>query len=359
MVKVKKKTDTQSMEVILEKSKKLPKIGDIVEGRVIRTKPNEVILDIPGLGAGQILGPELWDKAEKKLKKGDKVQACLIDLENEQGYMELSLKEALEAKAWKDLRELLNSGEIIEAKILEANRGGLLTEICGVEGFLPVSQLSTKYYPRVEDGDKSRILEKLKTYVGKKFKVKVIDLNQQEEKLIVSEKEVRKALDEKEIKSFKIGQRVSGKVSGIVEFGIFVKFGKNLEGLVHISEIAHELINDPGQYAEVSQKVESEIIGIDKDRISLSMKKLIPDPWVKAAAKYKVGKIVEGEVNKVSLYGAFIKLDKNIQGLAHISELTKDKRDKDIKDILKVGDKRKFKIISIEPDEHRLGLTLE
>lgn len=358
MIKLEKK-DTQSMEDILKKSKRLPRTGDLLEGQVICAKPNEIILDIPGLGTGQILGPELWGKAGKQLKIGDKVQACLIDLENEQGYIELSLREALEEKAWEDLEKLLDSGEATETKVLEANRGGLLVEICGVKGFLPVSQLSTEYYPRVENGDKSKILEILKTYTGKKFKVKVIDLNQEEEKLIVSEKEARRELYEKEIKSLKIGQKITGEVSGVINFGIFVKFGKNLEGLVHISEIAHELINDPHKYAKIGDEIEAEIIGIDKDRISLSMKKLIPDPWIKAVSKYKAGKTVEGTVTKISPYGALVKLDKNIQGLAHISELIKDGENKNIEDILKVGDKKKFKIISIEPEEHRLGLSLK
>jgi small subunit ribosomal protein S1 len=233
----------------------------------------------------------------------------------------------------------------------------LIVEVNGVIGFLPVSQLSSEHYPRVEEGDKTKILEVLKSYVGNQFDVQIITADPRDEKLIVSEKAVGEDALRGKISKLTMGMNVEGEVSGIVDFGIFLKFGEGLEGLVHISELAWSRIEHPKDLYKVGQKVQAQIISIDKDRISLSIKRLQPDPWVESIKKYQVGQIVKGKVSKVMPFGAFVELDPEIFGLVHSVELSNEEV-KDTNDILKVGEEREFKIISIEPQEHRLGLSL-
>jgi len=350
----------QTMEELLKIQKAAPpKVGDIVEGVISSIQTNEIVIDIPSFGAGVVMGPECWGnkRALAKLKAGDKVKAEVVGEENEDGYVELSFYKAFRKQVWDKLKRIMKEEKIIKTRVLDANKGGLILEIEGVIGFLPVSQLSTKYYPRVENGSKDKILAKLKTYIGKEFPAKIIDLAEEEEKLIVSEKEARSKEEEKELDKLKVGDHIKGKASGIVDFGIFVRFGSNLEGLVHISEIDWSKIENPRDFAKTGDTIEAEVIGIEDHRISLSIKKLKTDPWVKASAKYKVEDKVKGKITKISPFGLFVKLDEDIQGLAHISELVKDPRKQDINKLFKIGEEKEFKIISIVPEEHRLGLS--
>jgi small subunit ribosomal protein S1 len=251
----------------------------------------------------------------------------------------------------------MKTHEVIKTKILEANKGGLMVEVNGVMGFLPVSQLSSEHYPRVEEGDKTKILEVLKSYVNQIFDVQIITADSQDEKLIVSEKAVGEGEMRSKIGKLALGTVVDGEVSGIVDFGIFLKFGEGLEGLVHISELAWTRIDHPKDLYKVGQKVQAQVISIDRDRISLSIKRLLMDPWAESIKKYQVGQIVKGKVTKVTSFGAFVELDADISGLVHSVELSNDEV-KDPSEIVKVGDEKEFKIISIEPQEHRLGLSL-
>ncbi len=229
-----------------------------------------------------------------------------------------------------------------------------MVKINSIPGFLPVSQLSNKHYPRVEGGDKNKILTLLNQLVNQNFQVKIIGLDREEEKLIVSEKAVQVKEEEKLIKELKIGSEVEGEVSGIVDFGAFIKFSR-LEGLVHISEMAWQLVENPRQIVKVGQKVKVKIIGIDRSRISLSIKALQEDPWKMAAKNYKVGQKVEGTVTKINPFGAFVQLDETIHGLVHLSKMTEE--DGKAKE-MKIGEKYNFEILSLEPEEHRLGLAI-
>jgi small subunit ribosomal protein S1 len=260
-------------------------------------------------------------------------------------------------RVWQTLKEKLESKEVVRTKILEANKGGLMVEINNVTGFLPVSQLSLEHYPRVEDGDKNRILGVLQSYIGQLFDVQIITADPQEEKLIVSEKAVFEKEMENRLGQLKIGLVVEGTVTGVVDFGAFVKFGE-LEGLVHISELAWQRIDNPKDIIKVGQKVTAKIISIDKGRVSLSIKQLQEDPWLEAVKKYQIGQIVKGKVGKIMPFGVFVELDKDIQGLCHIMELS-ETAVKNAEEILKPGEEKEFKIISIEPGEHRLGLSLK
>lgn len=335
------------------------KPGDMVEGTLISVGKNEVYVDLEGYGVGVVRGRELYDDQAtlNALKPGDKVFASVVDPENKDGIVELSMRQAGQERVWQSIKEKMDKKEVIRTKILEANKGGLMVEINGVVGFLPVSQLSLEHYPRVEDGDKNKILQVLQSYVGQLFDVQIITADSEEEKLIVSEKAVFEEELEAKLAKLKIGQVVEGVITGVVDFGAFVKFGE-LEGLVHISELAWQRIDNPKDIVQVGQKVTAKIISIDKGRVSLSIKQLMEDPWLEAVKKYQIGQKVTGRVTKLMPFGVFVELDKDIQGLAHIMELSHEAV-KNPEDILKVGEEKEFKIISIEPSEHRLGLSLK
>lgn len=332
-----------------------PKAGDVVKGSVISVGRNEVRLDIGGLAIGIVRGPELDPNLH--LTVGDEVEATVVDTDNEFGELELSLKGADRKKSWEKLRELFTANAVVPVKVLEANKGGLIVRIEGVAGFLPVSQLSPENYPRVAGGEKTRILEKLKSLVGMQLDVKIIDVNEEADKLIVSEKAVWETKQESVIAKYKTGDVVEGDVTAVTDFGAFVRFDQNLEGLVHISEIAWQRIDHPRDVLKAGDHVRAEIINIEGSKIFLSMKKLVEDPWKKVGERFKVGQLVRGRVLKINPFGLFVELDPDIHGLAHISELS-NKPVKDVNEVARVGDEFDFRIVSIDPENHRLGLSL-
>lgn len=338
----------------------LPKTGELVEGKVIALGKSEVYIDIGGITTGVVRGPELHDESGEfsNLKIGDDITATVIGLDNEKGEMELSFRHAGHQKAWNKLAEHLKKGKIVSVKAVDANKGGLILKLGQMTGFLPVSQLSAEHYPRIEGGDKDRILEKLKSFIGQTLKVKIITAEEGEEKLIFSEKAALLDKHGEILTHYKVGDIVKGKVSGVTDFGAFVRFGEGLEGLVHISELAWQRIDNPHDVIKKGDEVKAEIIDIDETKISLSTKRLKEDPWKNITKKYKTGQVVEGTVLKVNPFGLFVELDKDIHGLAHISELS-TRLVKDPREIAKPGDKVKFKIVSLEPEDHRLGLSLK
>ncbi len=340
--------------------KNLPKVGELVEGKVLYASKKEVLIDINGITVGVIRGYELYDESGETegTKVGDEVSATVMEEENEIGQVELSFRHTGHKKAWDKLEKVQKTEEIIDALVTDANKGGLMVKVGGVMGFLPVSQLAPEHYPRVEGGSKTKILEKLSSFIGKNIKVKVLDATEAEDKLIVSEKETVRERQEKIISKYKIGDIIEGEISGVVSFGAFVEFDDGLEGLVHISEIAWQRIDDPNDYLTEGQKVKTKIIEIDDSKISLSIKQLIGDPWVGVEEKYKVGSVVKGKVLKTNPFGVFIQLDQDIHGLAHISELS-DKIVRDVNDIVEIGKSYDFKVLSVEPREHRLGLSMK
>lgn len=345
-------------KLVEEYSKPFPNIGDVISGDIISTARNEVRIDINGLNSGIIRGRELYKESSEysNLKPGDNVEATVIDLENENGEIELSFRYAGHKKAWDKLSKLQNEGEVVKARILDANKGGLMVKVDHITGFLPVSQLIPEHYPRVQGGDKNKILERLKTYIGKDFDVKIIDVDDNEEKLILSEKAAWEDRQKGIISQYKVGDIIEGVVTAVTDFGIFVEFGENLEGLVHISEIAWQRIDDPRELVKVNMKIKAEIIKIENSKIFLSMKSLQEDPWKEIASKYNIGDKVTGKVLKINPFGLFVELDDDIHGLAHISELS-DKQINDPHDIASIGQELDFIILSIEPENHRLGLS--
>lgn len=334
--------------------------GEVIRGRILSVGKNEVYVDVDGVGIGVVRGRELYDDEQilSSLKVGDEVFASVIEIENKEGNIELSFRKAGLERVWQTMREKMESQEVVRTKILEANKGGLMVKINNVVGFLPVSQLAPSHYPRVEDGDKNKILSVLRGFVGQEFDVRIITAEQNGEKLIVSERAVMEDELMQKLGKLSIGDVVEGEVTGVVDFGAFMKFGNDLEGLIHISELAWQRIENPKDIVKVGDKVKAQIIAIDNDRVSLSLKRLQKDPWEDAVKKYKIGQIVEGKVLKLAPFGAFVELDPEIHGLAHLGELSSEKI-QDASAVLKEGEEREFKIISIEPQEHRLGLSLK
>ena len=371
VLETEEEVELSAMGTLLEENPiKIPQVGDVLEGRVIDITSNSLLLDLGCFGTGIVLGKEIKDGlAIGKVKQGDTVSATLTDIENEDGYMELSIREASYERAWDDLESKRDIMGVVMTKVLDANKGGLMVEVNGLMGFVPVSQLSSEHYPRVEDGDKNKILELLKKLIGKEMQVRILDADRDSEKLIVSERAASSEKEKEVISQLQAGDIIEGEISGVVDFGAFVKFlptsrqgstrdSDKLEGLVHISELAWQLIDDPRTIVKTGDIVKARIIGIDDTRISLSMKALAKDPWSEIAEKYKTGDIVQGKIDKINPFGAFVYLDKDIHGLAHVSEFQEVYPGKKMDEVLRGGETYSWKILSIEPKDHRMGLML-
>ncbi len=345
--------------LLLSHALTIPKVGDVVKCKIIAIDKGEVHVDIEGLTVGVVRGRELFAEAKEygSLKVDNEVEATVLELENENGEMELSFRIAGFARAWDNVRKWMTDNMTIKAKVLSANKGGLMVQLEGLAGFVPVSQLNPEHYPRVMGGDKNRILEKLRELINQEIEVKVIDVHQKEEKLIVSEKAVWEDTQKAVLESYKIGDVVEGEISALTSFGAFVKFGQDLEGLVHISEIAWQRIDHPKDILKAGDRIKAQIIQLDRSKIYLSIKRLVDDPWKLVKDKYKVGDKVAGKILKIEPFGLMVALDKDIHGLAHISELTDDASG-NIADKFKIGQTTDFEIVSLEPPEHRLGLRL-
>jgi len=334
----------------------IPKSGDIIEGRIIELTKAGLFVELENFKIGIVPMKELKESPKylKKLKSETKCLIKITKLEDEDGYLELSLKEAGSEQSWDNLKDKMDTKEVVTGKVIKANKGGLILDVEETSAFMPVSQLSNEHYPRVEGGDAQRILQALQKLVGKELKVRIITLNSKEKNIIVSEKNAQEKEFQKTLKKYKVGDTIEGITTGIVDFGVFVKFD-GLEGLVHISELAYQLIKDPHDIVNVGEKVKAKIIEISDNKISLSIKALKKNPWQKVEEKYKVGQIIKGEVTRFNPFGCFVQLDKNIHGLAHISEFGTEK---EMKETLKIGKKYNFKILSIKPSEYRMALTL-
>lgn len=335
----------------------VPKEGENVKGTVISISPREVLIDLQGYKTGMVRGYELQDVSNiyPDLKVGDEVESTVMELENNEGNVELSFRFAGKLRAAQQAFEAKKNSTTVEVKITDANRGGLMGVWMGMKGFLPVSQLSPENYPRVPGGDKGKILERLRSFIGNPVRVKILDCNPEEDKLIFSEKLVWEEEQKDLLAKYKIGDTVEGVITAVADFGVFVGFD-GLEGLVHISEIAWQRIDNPSDLIKVGEKVRAKVLNIQGSKLFLSMKALEDDPWGKVAERYKMGQAVEGKILKVNPFGLFVELDAEIHGLAHVSEL-KITPGQPLAEQIKPGDQRTFKVVSIEPDQHRLGLS--
>lgn len=333
-----------------------PKPGDIIEGPVIALDRARVYIDLPPFGTGIIFGREYMNAREviKRTNLGDTIAAKVIATDSKEGYIELSLKEARQAIIWAQAEEAVKEKRQFEVTVKEANKGGLIIEWQGIPGFLPASQLKAEHYPRVTDGDKDKILDELRKLVGQRLVVSVISATPKEGKLIFSEK----GIDDKEkkelIAAYQVGDVVEGEVTGMVDFGVFVKLEEGLEGLVHISEIDWGLVDDPRHFFKVGDRVKVKIIDIKDGKVSLSAKQLKENPWTTALGKYNKGDKVEGVVIKFNKHGALASIEEGIAGLVHVSEFGSEEK---LRGSLELGKRYPFTISLFEPKDMRMALA--
>lgn len=365
-MEVKQKTTKDQEKALFEEAlSKVEKIevGKVLKGTVIEVKRNEIWVDLEGRATGVVYKRELGEKSiSSDLAKGDEVLTYVLEEEDENGFLILSLKKAGKERIWIDLERKMEKGSLIDVKINDANKGGLLTQIEDIQGFIPVSQLTAEYYPRVEGGDKEEILSRLSSLIGKYLQVKVIDIDRVTNKLIFSQKAAKSEEQKKFLQGLKVGQKMRGKVSGVVDFGVFVNIG-DIEGLIHISEVSWERVDDIKKMVKVDDEIEVIVSEIEDDKVSLSMKRLLPDPFKKAVKQFKEGDIVLGKVIRVTPFGAFVQVETpnkkhTIDGLVHISELSRE-HVSNPKDIIKEKEEYKLKIISIEVESRKLSLSLK
>jgi len=346
------------MEALLKTSgNAFVKVGELVEGTVLEKKGTRVYVDLGPRGMGIIYGREYYAAQDiiRKADEGDPIAGKVVEIDNDEGYIELSLKEAGEEKRWIDVKESMEKKELLELPVVEANKGGLLLEYKGIRGFLPASQLSMKHYPRVEGGDKDKIFLELKKFIGTPLKVKILDASPKEQKLIFSEKDSESEETRALLAHYKIGDVVEGEVTGVVDFGAFMKFGEDLEGLIHISEIDWGLVENPRDYLKPGDKLTAKIIDIQGEKVSLSLKQLKEDPWKKIAEDHKKGDVLSGRVTKFNPFGVFVEIGSNIQGLVHISEFGNEEN---MRHTLEIGKEYSFKILLIDPVEHKMSLGI-
>jgi len=343
------------MDELLKTSPQPPMVGTLVEGEVIAKEKMAIYIDIPPFGTGIIFGKEYLNAKDiiKKISVGDRVTAKVVEPEGEESYVELSLKEAKQAIIWNDAERAMRTKGTFDLVVKEANKGGLILEWNGIDGFLPASQLKPEHYPRVPDGDKDKIMEELAKFVGQSLSVSIIGTDQKEGKLIFSEKTGDSKLKKEMIGKYTLGDVIEGEVTGTVDFGIFIKIQEGLEGLVHISEIDWSLVENPRDLFKVGDKVRAKIIDIKDDKVSLSIKALKDNPWKEAEKKYKRGDVVEGVVIKHNKHGALVSIEEGVAGLVHISEF---KSEDDLRASLELGKKYTFTINIFEPKDQRMTL---
>lgn len=344
------------MMSIFNKVDKLPSVGDLVEGSVIGIEKSRLYVDLQPYGTGIIYGKEFIGARDiiKKINPGDSIAAKVVEAENDEGYIELSLKEARQAMIWSEAEEAIRNKTVLELQVQEANKGGLILNWQGVAGFLPASQLKAEHYPRVADGDKDKIFDELKKLIGQRISVVIITASPKEGKLIFSEKSPEFKDKEKIIERYKVGDDVMGEITGIVDFGIFVKIEDGLEGLVHISEINWSLVEDPRSLFKVGDKIKVRIIEIKDGKMSLSLKALKENPWKEAAKKYKKGDTVSGVVIKFNKYGALASIEEGVAGLVHVSEFGSEVK---LKEKLELGKSYSFSIASFDPKDQKMTLS--
>jgi small subunit ribosomal protein S1 len=337
-----------------ESSVKQLTAGESATGTVLTIKKHEVLIDLGPLGVGFVPRREVG--FSRTLNVGDEVVASVVDTELDNGYSLLSLRKAAKDRGWDEVIARQEAGEIIEITPYDANRGGLLVEFEGVRGFLPVSQLSAEHYPRVGSSDKDEILQRLNALTNQTLKVRILDVDRKANKLIFSEKEAVKEGLAARFQKLAVGDTVTGVVTGVVDFGIFVNV-EGIEGLVHISEISWERVNNPSDYVKVGQTIEAKIIAIDKERLSLSMKQLQKDPWLDEVEKFEKGTKVEGTVTRITPFGAFVQISSAVEALVHISELGSGS-DVDPEKVFTLNERKEFTVLDVDKDNRKISLSL-
>ncbi|OGN05861.1 MAG: hypothetical protein A2746_00695 [Candidatus Yanofskybacteria bacterium RIFCSPHIGHO2_01_FULL_44_22] len=339
----------------------LPKPGNILSGQIISVSKDSVFVDLGPIGIGIVYPGEFYDNPDrmKTFKSGDKISAMLIELENDDGYRELSLRAAQMTTAWQDIKEKKENGEIVPVTVININKGGLIVEVSGVQGFLPLSQLSAEHYPKVGGGDTGKIVQALQKFKNQELKVKIIDFSEAENKLIVSERAIQEESLKEELAKLKVGDTVEGEITEVTDFGAFIRMGNGLDGLIHSSEIDWKFVENPREILHSGEKITAKIISLEGGRVALSLKALKEDPWLDIENKYQAGQKVKGKVIKIKNAGAFVELPgvngSSIVGFVPAAELG----GRTPAEFFETGKEYNLAVVSIDPKEHKLALTPE
>lgn len=328
--------------------------GDIVEGIVTSVKKNEVWVDLGQKGIGVVMRREIGYGQD--LEPGQAITVSVIDPEMEDGQALLSMKRAVKDKGWDEIQRIFDAQEIIEIVPYDANRGGLLVEYEGIRGFLPVSQLAAGHYPRVSGADKDEILQKLNALTNSPIRARILDVSKKDNKLIFSEKEAIRDDMQSRFSKLKVGDEIEGVVTGVIDFGAFINVD-GIEGLIHISEISWERVDNPKNYLKVGDKVKTKIIAVDKDRLSLSLKQMTEDPWLEQVKAFKKGQTVEGKVTRITPFGAFVQLSPSVEALVHVSEMGDDDN-VDPEQIFQLNETKEFTVLDIDKENRKIALSL-
>lgn len=331
------------------------KTGDVVEGVVTSVRKHEVWIDLGANGVGVVMRREIGHG--QQLEEGHQVTTSVVDPELEEGFALLSMRRAAKDRGWDELQGIFEAQEIIDIVPYDANRGGLLVELEGLRGFLPVSQLAAGHYPRVSGADKDEILQKLNQLVNTTIKARILDISRKDNKLIFSEKEAVKDDMQARFSKLKVGDTVEGVITGVIDFGAFVNVD-GIEGLIHISEISWERVENPRDYVKTGDNIKAKIIAIDKDRLSLSLKQMTEDPWLHEVKGFKKGELVEGKVTRITPFGAFVQLSSSVEALVHVSEMSDDDS-VDPEKIFQLNEKKKFKVLDIDTEARKIALSLK
>ncbi|MEK7219139.1 MAG: S1 RNA-binding domain-containing protein [Patescibacteria group bacterium] len=340
---------------IVSRSVNRPEVDSLVEGSVISVEKSSVYVDLSPFGTGIIYGREFINAKDiiKKISAGDIIKAKIVEVENEDGYVELSLKEAKQALAWNEAEKAIKEKIIMSLEIKDANKGGLILEWQGIQGFLPASQLKAEHYPRVLDSDKDKILKELKKLVGQNISVMIISTLPKEGKLIFSEKNNNPEEKKEILSKYTVGEDLECTIAGIVDFGVFLKLEDGLEGLVHISELDWGLVEDPRAMFKVGEKIRARVIEIKDGKISLSIKTLKENPWKEFEGKLKKGDIIKGVVIKYNKHGALVSLKEGVAGLVHNSTFPSESS---LRAKLELGKTYNFQITLFEPKDQKMTL---
>jgi len=329
--------------------------GDVVEGVISSIRKHEMWVDLGARGVGVVMRREIGHG--QVLEEGATITVSVIDPEMDEGYALLSMKRAAKDRGWDELQRIFDANEIVEITPYDANRGGLLVELEGIRGFLPVSQLAAGHYPRVSGADKDEILQKLNALTNQVLRVRILDVSRKDNKLIFSEKEAVKDDMQARFAELKVGDEVEGIVTGVIDFGAFVNVD-GIEGLIHISEISWERVDNPRNYVKVGETVKAKIIAIDKDRLSLSLKQMSDDPWLSEVKAFSKGDIVEGKITRITPFGAFVQLSASVEALVHVSEMGDDDN-VDPEKIFQLNEKKEFKVLDIDTENRKIALSLK
>lgn len=329
--------------------------GEVVEGVVTSIQKHQVWVDLGSKGTGVVLRREIGHG--QKLDEGMTITVSVIDPELDEGHALLSMRRAAKDRGWEELERVFQAGETIEISPYDANRGGLLVELEGIRGFLPVSQLAAGHYPRVSGADKDEILQKLNALTSQTLRVRILDVSRKDNKLIFSEKEAVKDDMAQRFSTLKVGDEVEGVVTGVIDFGAFVNVD-GIEGLIHISEISWERVDNPRNYVKVGENVKAKIIAIDKDRLSLSLKQMQEDPWLSEVKKFKSGDTVDGKITRITPFGAFVQISPAVEALVHVSEMSDDEG-VDPEKLFQLNEKKQFKVLDIDTENRKIALSLK